>query len=411
MPPSKILIITTGHLCRNPRVLKEATTLGEAGYQVTVLGIRNRRDAADTDLALVAGAPFQHAWADMLGEGQSLSSRLTTIARRAQLRIARELVVRCHWQSAEALGPSAALLSAARRIPADLTIVHNEAAHWAGLQLLAEGRRVAADIEDWHSEDLLPADRALRPIELLRRNEKALLHQARYVTTTSEALAEGLFTRYGGQCPEVISNSFPLPSSVILPQERPSSPPSFFWFSQTIGPGRGLETFLAAYALTKQPSRFTLLGQARRDYRQHLLSLLPESFRQRVSFHDFVSPQELPNVIARHDIGLALEPKEPANKDLTISNKILQYLGGGLAIVATPTQGQREVLARNPQAGILLNNLDNAQTTATILDDLLSSSDTLRARQQAARQLAETHYCWEREAPRLLELVKQALRD
>jgi len=392
-------------------VLKEASTLGEAGYRVTVLGIRNRKDAADIDLALATKSPFRHTWVDMLGEGPSLSSRLASLARRAQRRLACELVSRFGFESAEALGPSAALLATARRIPADLTIVHNEAAHWVGLKLLAEGRRVAADIEDWHSEDLLPEDRAARPIRLLRRNEKALLHRTRYVTTTSEALARGLSARYGGQRPKVITNSFPLPSFSSLRRANPSSPPSFFWFSQTIGPGRGLEALFAAYARTTQLSRLTLLGQVSADYRQHLLSLLPEPLCQRVSFHPIVSPEELPSIIAQHDIGLALEEPRIVNRDLTITNKILQYLGAGLAVVATPTQGQYEVLTRNLQAGTLLDSLNDAKATASALDELITDPDMLRSRKQAARQLSETHYCWEREAPRLLVLVEQALKD
>jgi len=392
-------------------VLKEASTLGKAGYRVSVLGIRDRTDAADSDFALAAKSPFRHIWVDMLGEKQSLSSRLASLARRARWRLARELVTRFDFESAEALGPSAALLSAARRILADLTIVHNEAAHWVGLQLLREGRRVAADIEDWHSEDLLPEDRVARPLNLLQRNEKALLHQARYVTTTSEALAQGLLARYGGQQPEVITNSFPLPPLPRCRERNPNAPPSFFWFSQTIGPGRGLEAFLSAYALTKQSSRLTLLGQVSANYRQHLLSFLPGPLRNRVDFHDLVSPEELPSVIAQHNIGLALEQSQIVNRDLTITNKILQYLGAGLAVVATPTQGQCEVLRQNPQAGILLNDLDDTQASAAALDELLTNPDTLRVSQQAARRLAETHYCWEHEAPRLLELVKRALQD
>ena len=39
MSQKKILILTASHLCRNPRVVKEATTLGTAGYDVTVMSI------------------------------------------------------------------------------------------------------------------------------------------------------------------------------------------------------------------------------------------------------------------------------------------------------------------------------------------------------------------------------------
>src|SRR6185369_12705024 len=101
-------------------------------------------------------------------------------------------------------------LRRARAFPADLTIVHNEVAHCVGVRLLDAGRRVAADIEDWHSEDLLPQDRLRRPLALIRATECALLQRAAHTTTTSHALASGLQARYGGQRPEVISNSFPL---------------------------------------------------------------------------------------------------------------------------------------------------------------------------------------------------------
>lgn len=344
----------------------------------------------------------------MLGEGNFGPPRVLSLIRRGQQRLSRELAKCLRLQSAEALGPAAALLRAARKIPADLTIAHNEAAHWVGLQLIAEGRTVAADIEDWHSEDLLDSERAARPLELLRRNETELLHKAAYVTTTSEALAEGLQNRYGGNRPTVVTNSFPLPP-LLDRSEQKQNPPSFFWFSQTIGPGRGLEPFLAAYALVKYPSRLTLLGQIRQSYKEQLLSLLPVALHSRVSLHPLVSPDELPSVIAQHNIGLALEQLHPLSRDLTITNKILQYLGAGLAIVATPTAGQLEVLAHSPSAGIFLNQLDTPQQTAAALDSLLANPVELHHQQQAARRLAETRYSWEQEAPRLLRLVEHTI--
>jgi glycosyltransferase involved in cell wall biosynthesis len=121
-----------------------------------------------------------------------------------------------------------------------------------------------------------------------------------------------------------------------------------------------------------------------------------------------VPPSALPAVIAGHDIGLALELAEIPSRDLTITNKILQYLNAGLAVVASDTAGQREVLARAPDAGLLVN-LSDAVATATALDHLLGDRAAMMRRQQAARRLAEEVYCWEREAPRLLSLVADAL--
>jgi len=405
MKPAHILILTSSPLARNPRVVKEATTLGSEGHEVTVLGVRNHQPSVLLDTAIVTRAGcFRHEQIDLLDGPLAL-------LRRARSRMARELVRRFSWQYPAALGPGPALLRAARARSFDLLIAHTEPALWAATRLLSPKRRVAADIEDWHSEDLIPSDRVSRPVHLLQQIERNLLQQSTYVTTTSESLATALHARYGGQRPKVITNSFPLPA---LAPRIPSSVtkeniPAFFWFSQTIGPGRGLEAFVTAWARVTRPSRLVLLGEVRGSYDHHLLSLLPDRLRPHLTFLPLVPPDELPAVIARHDIGLALEQAFIPNRDLTITNKILQYLGAGLAVVATPTSGQREVLSHAPQAGHILDNLNDPLTTAATLDTLLDNPESLRARKVAARKLAEDKYCWEREAPRLVALVQQAL--
>lgn len=396
-PAGRILIVSNGALCRNPRVLKEATALGKAGYAVTVLTVRNHAASEEQDIELLRGAPFAREVVDVLaGGGAAFRHRLLTWFARKSGR-----------ESPHALGPAGPLLQKARARSADLTIVHNEVAHYVGTRLMDEGRRVAADIEDWHSEDLLPQDRIGRPLALLREVERTLLHRCVHTTTTSEALASALQARYGGKRPEVITNSFPLQPTPN--HSAGKQPPAFFWFSQTLGPGRGLEAFLAAWATTQNPSRVVLLGEARNGYDSRLLGSLPPARRGQISFRPLVSPGALPAVIAEHDIGLALEDPAIVNRDLTITNKILQYLNAGLAVVASATAGQREVLARGPDAGIIVAPSDTA-ASARALDALLADPVQLTRRQQTARKLAETAYSWEREAPRLLSLVATALQ-
>ena len=401
MQSARILIVTSGPLCRNPRTLKEADTLGRAGHDVTVLTVRNHAPSEAADLALLRDAPYRRETIDLLPAGG-----VSNFLRRLEHRLAREAAARLGWPTPRALGPFGPLLRRARAIPADLTIVHNEVAHCVGVRLLDAGRRVAADIEDWHSEDLLPADRARRPLALIRATERALLHRAAHTTTTSHTLADALHARYGGARPEVISNSFPLQPAPV--RDTPREVPALFWFSQTLGPGRGLEQFLAAWARTRHESRVVLLGEARAGFAAQLRALVPESHRPRLEFLPLVPPADLPALIARHDIGLALEQPFIVNRDLTITNKILQYLNAGLAVVASDTAGQREVLAHEPGAGLIVKTDDTAAFAAA-LDGLVADRGQLAARQRAARRLAETTYCWEREAPRLLALVAGSL--
>ena len=402
MKRARLLIVTNGPLSRNPRVEKEARILGTAGHDVTVLGIRNHAPSLASDAELAAGAPFRHLQIDLLG------SRPLIWLRRLRVRLARDIAHRLRLPSIQSLGPAAALLREVRAHPAELVLVHNELPHWIGARLIREGRRVGADIEDWHSEDLLPQERGGRPLALLRSVEKTLLHGAVHLTTTSAALADGLHAAYGGRRASVVSNSFPLPPRPRCTQAPAESPPAFFWFSQTTGPGRGLELFLAAWARTTRDSRLVLLGEVAADYTKTLLAGLPPSFRSRVTFLPLVSPAELPGLIARHDIGLALEQPFIRNRDLTITNKILQYLGAGLAVIASDTAGQREVLTRDPDAGLIVA-LHETTALGQALDKILADRTALHARQLAARRLAESHYCWEREGPRLVALVEAAL--
>jgi len=401
--PARILIITNGHLSRNPRPHKEALALGNAGFDVTVLSVRNHRSSGLQDAALARGAPFKRVEIDLLG-GRGWS-RWPALFRRALQRAARDLAHAGGPCTLPSLGPAGSLLRRARALPSDLVIVHNEVPHWVGLKLIGDGRRVAADIEDWHSEDLLPEDRRHRPLPLIRSVERGLLHRAVYTSTTSEALADALAGRYGGTRPRVITNAFALQPDPH--RGPPGDPPSFFWFSQRLGPGRGLEPFLAAWAAMSRPSRVVLLGEPAGGYEERLRQAVPPALRDAISFLPLVPPSELPSVIALHDIGLALEEVAIVNRNLTITNKILQYLNAGLAVVASSTAGQREVLRHSPDAGLVVE-LNDAPSLSAVLDRLVADRAALAGSQAAARRLAEDRYCWEIEAPRLVDLVTQA---
>jgi glycosyltransferase involved in cell wall biosynthesis len=97
------------------------------------------------------------------------------------------------------------------------------------------------------------------------------------------------------------------------------------------------------------------------------------------------------------------------NKDLTIANKILQYFGAGLGVIASDTAGQREVLARAPDAGRIVT-LTETTAVAALLDGLLAEPARVAAMGRAARRAAEETYCWEKEAPRLVATVETALK-
>jgi glycosyltransferase involved in cell wall biosynthesis len=400
----KILILTNAPLCRNPRVVKEAQTLGDAGFQVTVLGVRSHAQSVPLDREIVRNSRFDHVQIEQL-------HGIRAWLRRARTRLAREGVRRFGWQLPSALGPTAALLAVSRRIQADLVIAHTEAPLWVACCLLREGYRVAADFEDWHSEDLLPGDRLSRPLRLLISVEDFLINHAAYVTTTSQALSLALHARYGGRGAVVIRNAFPLQSDPFSASSAaPIDPdiPTLCWFSQTIGTGRGLEEFVAVWSRLQIRTKLILLGASAPSFRNELREMVVPDRQNDLVFHDVVPPDALPAWLAQNQVGLALELATPVNRDLTITNKIIQYCNAGLALVATRTTGQLEVLNAFPNAGI---GIDLSKTSETVaqLNEFLGSAATLHQARKAARRAAVDQYCWEKESPRLLEIVRQAL--
>lgn len=383
--------------------MKEATALGAAGHDVTVLTVSTTERFERLDRDLIRTLPFQRVTLDHRNRsmgGAGFPPRCTTWLARALLRRAR-------IESAATLGPARALRAHARALRADLTIVHNEIPLWAARSLVADGRRVAADFEDWYSEDLLEGDRRQRPLKLLRRAENFALHRAAFVTAPSASMAAALSAAHGGQAPLVVRNVFPLQSNPRT--QRPGSEaPMLVWFSQTIGPGRGLEFFLSAWNRTTAPSRFLLIGDEQVGFREQLLSRVAPARRAGILFRSAVPPTDLPDQLSECDLGLAMEPSTPRNKDLTISNKIFQYLNAGLAVVATDTSGQREVMRAAPGCGLLIRGSDPEQFAAQ-LDRLLGHREQLGACQRAARAAAVAEFCWEKESPRLVAAVERAL--
>ena len=399
----RILILTAGPLCRNPRVLKEATALGQSGLDVTVLTLANSERFEAYDEELVRGAPFAKIAVDRLSRAPLVRFRvfserlLEWLARRA---------IRLGFETPASLGSFHALKRAAHGSPADLTILHTEIPFLIGASLIAKGRRVAADFADWHSRDLLPADRAARPLRLLDRTEQLLMRSSEYTSSPSREMATALKTAYGGPMPVVLPNTFPLQL-----QPRPlirQDPPSFFWFSQTIGEGRGLEAFLTAWTRTRVPSQVCLLGDVSKEYRERIMRLVSDSHRSRLTFLPLVSPRDLPGRIAQYDIGLALEPSVPESRFLTATNKIFQYMNAGLAILATPTAGQKEVLSVVPGAGVFVD-LQDSSGLAARLDALLEDPSRLASMGGASRGGAEQYFSWEHFTPLLVASVRRAL--
>jgi glycosyltransferase involved in cell wall biosynthesis len=412
MSPSRIVLISGNSLCHNPRVVKAATTLARSGYDVHVLGAWLEADLKARDRAMIQQAPFRfEPVLDVTVPGFFRS--VTHTLRRARRKAANTVYGLTGWQSRDQLGYGIGrLLARSRALAADLYIAHSEPALYVAWRLMQDGRRTGVDMEDWFSEDLLPESRRRRPLRLLRFLERELLVRGVYASCPSHALSEALAEEYGGKPPIVLYNAFPWADRNAIDDRRKdrrnTAIASICWYSQTLGPGRGIEDLVGAMPLLKCDAEIHLRGHAAPGMVDWIRGRIPERWRQRVFFHPLVTNEELLSRIVEHDIGFAGEMPYCRSRDLTVTNKILHYLLGGLAVVASDTAGQREVAMRAEEA-VTVYQPGNPAALATALDGLLASHALLAHAKSTALQTARDFLCWEGQERTLLATIAAAL--
>ncbi|MFN7413164.1 MAG: glycosyltransferase [Dolichospermum sp.] len=406
---AKILILIGAHLCTAPRPQKEAETLANAGHDVTIGGFWFDPDLVERDRLLMIHKKWQFLPIIDFQPHQKINNWSV----RWRSRITKEKFQRFGIFSPELLGYGVKeMLKTAQNFKADLTIVHAEAGLWVGSQLLDEGLRVGVDFEDWFSEDLLPEARAGRPIEKLKSLESRLINECSYCITTSHVMAKALAQAYQSQVPTVIYNTFPWQERSQLDgkigDRQNLDLPSIHWFSQTIGQGRGLEILFQALPHINQPIEIHLRGNYPESSRQWLEPQIPQQWRDHLFIHPTVPNHELLSRISEHDIGLALEVNNIPSRNLTITNKIFQYLQAGLAVIATNTEGQSEILNEYPEAGKIIPSHD-AIALASAINNLVNDPQKLAATKKTALLAAQDQLNWENQENTILRLAAKAI--
>ncbi|MDD2707655.1 MAG: glycosyltransferase [Verrucomicrobiae bacterium] len=405
----RILLITGSHVVSCPRLVKNADALHRAGYEVLALGTQTVPAASRMDAALAGRRPWRIHFLNLEKRG---------------------LWLRAYWKAGRLLagqlirggGASAVdfcratapwykwILRELAEFKPDLVLAHTLAglvpAHLAFQRM---GIPFGFDMEDFHAGEregglLDPRNRLAD--DVLR----GCLLSARFVFCAAPLIASEAAKTYGLTEPPVLLNGFPLASFPWREERLPAKPGlSLAWFSQTIGMDRGLQDVLVAAALLKGDFTIHLRGSCGEEVRREIETLARlGGFADRCHIHPWCPPDELPAWLARHDVGLALEPRTSVNRDLCISNKILLYPLAGLAVAATRTRGQEWVMQQAPEMGFLYEPGDVAGLTAG-LQRWLDDPAALAGAKTAARRAAEERFCWEKEEPRFLKLMETTL--
>lgn len=388
----RVTIVTSGNVSTSPRVVKEADALHAAGHEVRVVAVDALPDNGARDLAVMADRRWTLDRVNLRrGDAIGFLHRAGGAGWRAA---AKHLGLADRYVS-RYMG---LLVRAAVARPADLVIGHTLAclpvAVHAATQL---GARAGFDVEDFHSGELPAEPRYAAERAIVTDVERRYLPRCARVTASAPGIADAVAARYGIARPHVVLNTFPR-------AERRSDPkmggvPTLYWYSQVIGPGRGVEDAVAAVEMLDMPVELHLRGTLDPSFASQVAG------RPRVVVLPQVPPPELVARAAEHDIGLALEQPVTENRALCVTNKLFTYMLAGLAVGATDTLGQREVLQEAPGAGFLYP----AGQPAALADGirrLLADRDELARMKRAAWTAADRRFNWEHESQGLVSYLE-----
>jgi glycosyltransferase involved in cell wall biosynthesis len=410
-PRAAICIVSTAHPSHNPRVVKEADALAEAGYDVRLATVLHSEAQQRWDAELLQGRRWRLA-AVALHDSRRLALRA-----RARSAIARRLIAAAGTRPGLAermqLGAYPELAALARSEHADLLIAHTPGAFAPAYRAARHfGARLGFDAEDLHSGELPPREHTSLRHRAVCAIEARYLPLCDQVTAASLPMAERLAQLYRIETPTPIHNVFEWDERTRIDGkrlDRRSNALSVYWFSQVVGLDRGLQDLVRAAGAVNGALELHIRGRLSQPVEQALRQLAAASgTHDRLHFHPKVPPTELLSRAAEHDVGAALELPDSESRRLSVTNKLFLYALAGLALVATDLPGQRGVMQAMPGAGALYAPGD-WRALASALQSLIDSPDRLRAQRQAALAHTRDRFCWEREKLQLLNRVERTL--
>jgi hypothetical protein len=399
----RVTILTAGHLSTSPRMLKAADSLHEEGYRIRMVSTTHVPWAAATDCLLRRTRTWEWSAVDY----EKSTARIRQLATGARLRAAQSLAstigadrvplpiaVRAYSRLHDEL------VRAAAAEPSDLLYGGTTGALAATAQAAKRlGVPYALDLEDFYSASQCGAGSGLAHA-LAARIERQLLPAAVFLTAGSPLIAEAYERGYGIPVAP-ICNTFPLPHAAPdICRGRHADPLRLYWFSQTIGPGRGLEDAILAAGIAGVRAELHVRGRSAESYVSHLRAL-KENVAPMLELHEHEpgDPDAMVDLSRPYDVGLSCEDTTVLNHRWCLGNKIFTYLLAGLAVVLSGTDAQRQ-LAADLGAAALLYQPGDIGALAAGLRRWARDPASLAAAKQAAWAAACRRWHWEHPSDR-----------
>jgi len=399
-----------GDLTYDSRVRKEARTLAEAGYEVTIVCLADQASASDlpANVKVVIRQPPGSA---------VIPGSFNPFFAAAGGRIA-ALRGRVGWLVAYVHGLRAwgrLAVDAAGRV--DVWHAHD----LTGLAAIIPNLRTGVPVVYDSHELFLETGTALRlpaPVRhLFRAYERRLVSRCSAVITVNDEIADVLHRRYRPRRIEVVHNcpslwSPPPTGSPLLRQAAgiPLGAPIVLYHGGLMA-NRGVEQLMdALLAGFLEDVHLVLmgLGDKRGEYESAARSA---KWQGRVHVLDPVQPSLLLPWVASADVGLMPNPGLTLNDRFSSPNKLFECLAAGTPVIASDFPTMRRIVIDNP--GGPLGGVCDPTSALAIADAIRSivrldavDMEALRARCLSA---AAERWNWEQEGMALLSIYSEIL--
>jgi len=404
----KIVLVTSGQPSLNPRLVKEADALTDAGYEVVVIYQYWNNWGTNLDNELLK----TKRWKAYRVGGSPNDQKLIYWYTRLQHKLANsllQLLTPKGFLAEAAIGRCCFLLAKkAQSIKADLYIGHNLAALPAVVKAARHNiGKCGFDAEDFHRYE--ESDDKNDPKVKLRISiEDRYVDQLDYLNSASPLIDQAYRSLYPSIRGASILNVFSRQTNDIELKNE-NGVLRLFWFSQTVGTNRGLEQVIEAMGLCKRHAiELHLLGAHTVEVKAYFNDIAHKNGLKKevIFYYPPVTEKEIFAFAKQFDVGLATETGYPKNRDICLTNKIFTYVKAGLATLASNTTAQRLLMESFPNMGYVF---ENTVSLAELLTNYAIDTAGLKAQQEKAFQYAQSELNWEREQKKFLAIIRQTI--
>lgn len=371
-----VLSIVFNNFLHDSRVLKECISLQKGGYSVRVAALHSG-DLPEEDE--IAGVPVTRI---RLRTRQWSKNRLVQLIKYAEL-----------WLR---------LIRMARQVD----ILHCNDLEPLPVVVLAKWlvNRRAKIVYDAHELEFDKSDAQTKyyPRFLLRAAERFFIRHSDAMMVVSPLIADAYVQRYKIPRPVVVMNCpnyrKPGPHEDLFREKFGiQAHQRIFLYQGGLSPHRGVELLLDIFPKLGDEYVLVVLGFG-------LLVPMVEQAAEKhanIFYHPAVSPTELDRYTACADVGFCLYQGFSGNHNLTIGNKIFQYIMAGLPVVASNLEGLKYVLTS--QMGVVVQDFrDPGQLQEAIREIGTWKPEDYRPHLEAAART----YNWENQETALLTVYR-----